>query len=375
MVNRGFGLEIEQNYGDTTVAVDDFDLDFWNQADSVDFKLNDDLVTKSGSSRMNKRVRPGYLKPTGSTSADADLQQLAWYFLGYLDNYKHTAGQNDLHIHEYWGGECKQLTSFRGLAVYDMLKQYIYGMLLDKLKLEVGSEGMTVGADWVYSTEESRIIGNTYNGTVETFEQPDELVNEDIFIMPYDLDIVLNSKPLTHDILSNTNVASKSLTYKASATALEYGVCTDFSFDGSNNHDVDKTMGLGSRAPQKRANAQKRENGLGLTASLTEETVRSILDAKYGQVGAVKPTSCKILRIPFELIISHCENPNLRCNIVFPQCTLRVEFSLSGADAVEVALSLDTLGTGTANLADNTEVETDIYVRLVNNQPELAATQ
>ena len=27
------------------------------------------------------------MKPTGNTSADADLQRLTWYFLGFLDNY------------------------------------------------------------------------------------------------------------------------------------------------------------------------------------------------------------------------------------------------------------------------------------------------
>ena len=357
LVNRGFGLEIERKYGDTTVAVEDFDLDWWNQADDVDFKLNDDLVTKSGSSRMNKRARPGYLKPTGSTKADADLQQLAWYFLGYLDNYKYTQGQGNVHIHEFWGGECKQLTSFRGLAVYDILKQYLYGIILDKLKLEVGSDGMTVGADWIYKTEESRIIGEKYNGVVETFEQPDELTNEQIFIMPYDIDLILNQKFLNGE------------------TENSFGVATALTFDGNNNHDVDNTLGLGSREPQKRANARLRENGLSITTSLIEETVKSILAARYGEVGAVKPTSCKILKVPFEIVISHCENSDINCHILFPQCTLRLEFSFSSADVVEVELSLDTLGSGTARLADNTEIETDMYIKLVNNQPELVATQ
>lgn len=357
MVDRGFGLEIEQKYGDTSVAVEDFDLDWWNQADDVDFKLNDDLVTKAGSSRMNKKSRPGYLKPTGSTTADADLQQLAWYFLGYLDNYKHTAGPGNLHTHEYWGGECKQLTSFRGLAVYDILKQYLYGLLIDKLKLEVGSDGMTVGTDWIYKTEESRIIGEEYNGVVETFEQPDKLTNEDIFIMPYDIKLKLNRILLTGDIEGS------------------YGVPTDFSYEGGNNHDVDHTLGLGLRHPQKRANAVARGNSIKITTSLDENTVKSILAARYGEVGAVKPTSCKILKVPLEVIITHCEIPDISCNILFPQCTLRADFNFSGADVVEVELSLDTLGSGTATLANNEEIETDMYIKLINNQPELVATQ
>ena len=57
MVDRGFGLELEGTYGDTTVTKSEFDPNFWNQAESVDFKLNDEPITKSGGSRMNKRAR------------------------------------------------------------------------------------------------------------------------------------------------------------------------------------------------------------------------------------------------------------------------------------------------------------------------------
>ena len=346
MVERGFGIEIEQNYGDTTIAKADFDPDWWNQAEDVDFQLNDEPVTRSGSSRMNKRSRAGVLKPQGSTTADADLQQLGWYFRGYLDNYKYTAGTGTVHTHEFWGGEGKELTSFRGIAVFDMLKQYLYGLLIDQLKFEVSNENMTVGAEWIYKTEEAGIIG--LDG--EDFEMPEELTNEQIFIMFYDVILRLNNRELD-------------------------GISTAFSFEGNNNHDVDHSIGLGSRAPQKRAQAQKRENALTITTSLTGDTVRSILDAKYGEVGALKPSKCKILQIPLEVEIKHCENLDIGCNIIFPKCTVRVEFNSSGTDVIEATLNLDTLGSGTVRLMDNTEIATDMYVKLVNNQEELVATQ
>ena len=347
MVDRGFGIELEDSYGHM-VGKSNFDPDWWNQAEAVDFKLNDTPVTRSGSSRMNKRARAGIMKPTGSTTADADLQQLAWYFKGYLDNYKYTAGASGatVHTHEYWGGEGKELTSYRAIAVYDMLKKYIYGMLIDGLKLEVSNEGMTVGADWIYKTEKAGIIGS--DG--ETFSQPDELTNENIFIMFYDLSFKLNGSAMS-------------------------GVGTNFTFEGKNNHDVDKSIGFGSRAPQKRAQAGKRENALTLTTSLTAETVQSILDAQYGEVGALEPSSCKLLQIPLELNITHCENANISCKVLFPKCTVRVEYNLSGVDVVEATMSLDTLGSGTVTLADGTtEIETDMYVKLVNNQEEIVAT-
>ena len=347
-MDRGFGLELESTYGDTSVAKSAFDPDFWCEADSVDFKLGDEPVTRSGGSRMNKRARAGIMKPTGTTEADADLQQLAWYFRGFLDNYICTegdtpaTGHTQTYIHEYYGGEGKELPSFRSIIMQDMLKKYIYGMLEDSMKLEVSDESMTVSADWIYSTEKAGIIG--VDG--ETFTRPDDLTAQQIFIMFYDVTLGLNNKPLD-------------------------GVSTAFSWEGKNNHDVDGTIGLGSRYPQKRALAGKRENSLEITTTLTSDTVRSILDAQYGEVNALEPTACKLLQLPLELSIQHCEDSDLECKIIFPKCTVRVEYSMSGVDAIETKLSLDTLGSGTVALNDETEVETDMYVKLTNYVEEL----
>ena len=349
-MDRGFGLELESTYGDTTVSKSNFDPNFWNQADDVDFKLNDDPITRSGGSRMNKRARAGIMKPTGSTSADADLQQLTWYFRGFLDNYVCTegatpaTGHTQTYIHEFYGGEGKELPSFRGIAVFDMLKKYLYGMLEDGLSLEVSDEGMTVSADWIYKTEKAGIIG--VSG--EDFTRPDALTAEQIFIMFYDVSLKLNNAALD-------------------------GVSTAFKFEGKNNHDVDSTIGLGSRYPQKRALAGKRENTLEITTTLTSDTVRSILNAQYGEVNALEPTSCKLLQLPLELNITHCEDSDLACKIVFPKCTVRVEYDMSGVDAIEATLSLDTLGSGNVTLNDGTtSVETDMYVKLTNYVEELS---
>jgi hypothetical protein len=347
-MDRGFGLELESIYGDTTVTKSQFDPDFWCQADSVDFNLGDEPVTRSGGSRMNKRARAGIMKPTGSTEADADLQQLAWYFRGFLDNYICTegdtpaTGHTQTYIHEYYGGEGKELPSFRAIAVFDMLKKYLYGVTEDGMKLEVSNESMTVSADWIYKTEKAGIIGVNS----ETFTRPDDLTAQQIFIMFYDVTLQLNNNPLD-------------------------GVSTAFSWEGKNNHDVDGTIGLGSRYPQKRALAGKRENTLSITTTLTSDTVRSILDAQYGEVGALEPTSCKLLQLPLELTIAHCEDSDLECKIIFPKCTVRVEYSMSGVDSIETTLTLDTLGSGTVELNDETEVQTDMYVKLTNYVEEL----
>jgi hypothetical protein len=70
--------------------------------------------------------------------------------------------------------------------------------------------------------------------------------------------------------------------------------------------------------------------------------------------------------------VAHCEDSDISLKILFPKCTVRVEYDMSGVDVIEATLSLDTLGSGTVELEDETEVETDMYVKLVNYVEELA---
>jgi hypothetical protein len=50
-----------------------------------------------------------------------------------------------------------------------------------------------------------------------------------------------------------------------------------------------------------------------------------------------------------------------------------VEYDMSGVDAIEATLSLDTLGSGNVTLNDGTtSVETDMYVKLTNYVEELS---
>lgn len=336
---RVFGLEPEAAYGES-VQPDEIDLDFDHDVDSMDFKLNDEPITKSFGSRMNKKARAGVIKPTGSIETSANLQILGHYFYGYLDNYKFTAGSNNKNTHEFWGGEKRRLNSFRGKAVYDDLIFNLFGLLVDSMKLEVSSEDMTLGADFIYKTEISEILDG------EEYERAEALIN-DLFIMFYDVNVKLNG-------------------------ADPDGTQTSFTFEGSNNHNVDGTIGFGSRNPQSQANAQKRENTLSLVTTLTKETMRSILDARYGKVNVNSPTKCQILQVPLELNVALCEYPDLGLTIKFPMCTLLAEFDVSGVDDIETTLNLATLGSDKVTLADNTtEVATDMYVKLVNNMPEI----
>lgn len=339
---RVFGLEPEIAYGEEKTK-SQFNLDFDHEVDSMDFKLNDEPVTKSFGSRMNQKARAGVIKPTGSIETSANLQILGHYFWGFLDNYKFTAGSNDKNTHEFWGGEHKLLKSFRGVAVNDELVFYLIGLLVDSMKLECSSEDMTLGSDFIYKTEFAEILNDE-----DDYTRAEELIN-DLFIMFYDISLKLNGEDPA-------------------------GIQTSFTFEGSNNHDVDKTIGFGARHPQGQAKSNKRENSISIVTTLTKETVRAILDARYGKVNVSEPTKCQILQVPLELNVELCEYPGLGLTIKFPKCTLLAEFDSSGIDDVEATLNMATLGSDTVELMDGSEVTTDMYVKLVNNMGEIAGS-
>lgn len=340
-MNRGFALEIEENYGED-IEPNEFNPAWFQDVNSADFQLNDDIITKSGGSRMDQVARPGVLKPSGSISADVDLQRIIYYFFGLLDNYKCTDNNDGTYIHEFWGGEGKDLKSFRGIAVYDMLVQYLYGIMIDSLKLECSDEKMKLSADTIYKTEKSEILNEN-----EEFELPDELEN-DLFITFYDITLLLNNKKPD-------------------------GVVNSFELETKNNLDQDNSIGFSSRAPQVKANARKRENSVSLKTYLTRDTVESILNAKYGKVKAREPEDCKLLQIPLALKVRLCEYAELGLglDLIFPRCNVKAEFDMSGVDEIETTMDLTTLSSDNVTLDDGTDVRTDYYVKVVNNLPEL----
>ena len=341
MTCRVFGLEPEYAYGEEKTK-EQFNLDFDHDVDSMDFKLNDEPVTKSFGSRMNQKSRAGVMKPTGSIETSANLQIIGHYLWALLDQYKFTAGNGDENIHEFWGSESKLLKSFRGVSVEDEFVLYLMGLLVDSMKLECSSEDMTLGADFIYKTEFSDKLKNGAE-----YERVTEELENDLFIMFYDITLELNGKDPD-------------------------GIQTSLTIESGNNHDVDKTIGFGARHPQGQAKANKRENNISVVTTLTGETVDSILDARYGDVGAVRPTKCKILQVPFKVNVELCEYPDLGLTIFFPKCTLLAEFDSSGVDDVEATLNMATLGSDKVTLMDGSEVTTDMYVKLVNNMPEIA---
>ena len=204
--------------------------------------------------------------------------------------------------------------------------------------MEVSDEYMKFTADFVYKTETSDEIDDMEDYAVK-------LIDGDWALMFYDVSVEIDE-------------------------SAPPGIVSSFSFEGKNNINVDKTIGLGSRGPQRKAAAQGRDITISFVSTLERETFELIQKAEYGEVGN-GPSECKLCKIPLKLICNVCEDTTDRLEITFPECIFAVDYELSEADEIEVTFNLDAMGTGYATKLDGTRVLTDMYCRLVNDQPEI----
>lgn len=343
MVLRVFGLKEEENYGEEITAA--MKPDFHKRVTKSSIKLGDEPFIFSTGSRMDHKVRSGVMQPTAEIEAYVDLQRIGHMLRGFLDNYQYTEevdSKDDtkkINVHEFWGGECSELASFSGWATFDYFEKYIRGLVLDSLKLEVSNEAMTSTESYVYKTECQHKISEDEYVVRE--------VEGDIPLMFYDVGLELDGKPLP-------------------------GITTSFSFEGNNNLNVDNTIGLGSRWPQKRAAAQKREIKLSIVSSLTPDTVDIIRKSEYGD-DLNCPSDCEIYKVDLKLRIAVCEDASQYLELYFPQCHVVVEYETAESDEIETTFNLQTLGSKEVMLADGkTTVKTDCYAKLVNNMGKIS---
>lgn len=343
MVLRVLGLKQEQTYGNLKTGVTN--PDFHHKMTDGNFGLNDDPVTSSDGSRMTQMARAGACKPSGSVKGKCDLKRVGHFLKGFFDNYEFTEGEtNTPNIHEFWGGDNPYLTSFTGWATFDEFQKLLKGLLIENLKFDVSNEWLEQSVDFIYKDETASMINqSTY--TVRN-------VAGAIPIMFYDVTVELFDKD---------------------EDELVVGIKNSLSFDGKNNHNQDKTLGLGSRKPQVQALAQKREITVAIGSTLTRDSASTILAIEYGEDGALSPSTCKVYNLGVKVTIQSCGISNEKLTMILPSCTANVDYSMSGSDEIETKFNLVSLGTGEVTLADEeTTVKTDCYFKLENNIPVIS---
>jgi len=343
MVLRIFGVKKETTYGEAIPSAG-VSPDWHKKVSKGDFKLNDEPVTIGFGSRMNQYARPGVAKPTGSVESYMDLKTIGHSLRAFFDQYVFTEGENDdPNVHEFYGAESQDLCSFQGVATFDEFEKRINGLLLDTLKIEASDELVSLAEDWVYKNQ---IIKQINQATYDLTDA--EAYNDAIPLMAYDVSLELDD-------------------------ATPPGVVSSLSLEMKNNLNVDSTVGIGSRFPQAKPQAQKREITPSLTSTLRAATLELIKKAEHG-ANSDTPTECKVFVLNMKIIFAVCEDPTTTLEMYFPQCLVNVEYESSESDEIETTFSLQALGSGGVTLADGeTTVTTDCYCKLVNDVSEIGA--
>ena len=339
MALRKYGIVEEASYANCAAT----EPDWYQDVSKLSASLNSEPILKTTGSRMQKKARAGTVKPTASTETDVDLQRFAYYMKAFYDRYNYTddtTGPSEKHIHEFFGGENSKLPSFKGWATFDYVQKVLAGLVLDEMKLEVNDEFMSCAGEWIYKNQ--KIV----DLNPDEFEEI-ELAGNDIPLMSYDISLELDGD-------------------------VPPGIIKSLNFEGKNNHNVDNTIGLGSRFPQRKAAAQKREITLSFVSTMEKETLDLIKLAEHGD-DTDTPSDCKVYRIPLKIIFEVCEDPTNKMEMYFPDCLFAVEYEASESEEIEVTFNLTAMGTGKVERLDGSEVITDMYATLYNDMPEIVA--
>lgn len=346
-LQRVFGLirEDDDEYGvvptSGSPAVDS-GPDFHMEITESSIPIEGDLLTLESGSRGTRLKRPGTYLPQPEIEGVVDLKQITHFLLGALGEYVYTAGGiGEKNIHEFYGGENRKLPSFTSYGHFDEFIKEVSGTLITSLSMEVSNEFITLSVGCV--------------------AQKDKLIND----MPdaTDLKTVDAVIPLAfYDVTLELDGETPP------------GIVSSFKWEITNDISTDDSIGIGSRFLTIKPAAGKRTNTVEMEVSLETDTVKYIRMFEYGEEDADEPTDCKIAHVPLTVVLAACENPSEKLTIQFPDCTGQVEYSASGADAMMLNLTLDSLKTTDVTLEDGvTAVETDVYCKLENDVPEVVA--
>lgn len=338
-LNRVFGLAEEANWGVAQTAPD-----WYQEVKSQKIKQDGDPLTlDSGMSRAPTTVRPGPYVPKPSNTHVIDLKRIGHYLKGLLGGYKFTAGADKApNVHEFWGSNNKLLPSFTGWGTFDQFTKVITGILMDSMKIEIKDDYITADTD-----------------------------------MAAKKDTMIASVPSLTDINAKMLPGATPLVYYEASllldNAIPAGIVSSATVQIKNNIKTDDAIGIGSRFMQAKAQANKRDSTFEIESSMEPATLDLIKAAEYGSKTALEP-QMTLYEMPAKLTFDPYDDSQDQMEMTFPSCTIEGEYEAKGADSMNLKCTLKACAKKEVTLNDGTtKILTDIYVKLLNNQPEIKA--
>ena len=326
--------------------------EFYIQTTSHNPDLNDENQKLNLGSMAVVKDRQGYPEPSGDISTSADVKVFQQYMYYLLGNYKYTenGSQNTdgsyNHLHEFWGGERKSMPSCTCAFTYDdFMEKITIGTILSSMKMTIGKELTTIEPSIVYSTERVTKI------SIDEYEHN---VLDAIPFIGYDYEVKIGDS---------------------------YGeVISDIEIELDNNVNTDKCTVLGSRWYKRKPRFEKRDISITATTLFDEDNYELILKAMHGkyapdQDGYNHPHECISFHDKVAIKARTCESRNEWVLIYFPWCVIELDPIEANEGVLEASLTITPEKAKEVTMKDGTKKVTDIFVQVLNDQPELQQAQ
>ena len=304
---------------------------------SLDSPSDSQLVWEGGLGRGPRTHRPGYYSTAGNVALALDLHTIGWLLRWTLGGAAFTTagGTGGLNLHEFYGSDDTLLPSFVVWLGKDVFEHAFKGCVASQLSLEV-SDGFcqatldVVGAEDAKGALDPAVVASLPLAVPRAF-------------------------PDMRFYLGGTDAGSE-----ISAAVQELTLTIN------NNADAAAARGLGSRFPRRKIPAGQRETTLELTVRY-ESTAH--LERLWG--GPSGPSTEGTAETPARIVADGGAEGSLTIDL--PRCIItEVQQQPSGRDRIDQSLAVTAL-LDTVTLEDTSTVESEIYCRLENDQPQYQA--
>lgn len=303
----------------------------------LDVPADTQLIWEGGIGRGPRSHAPGFYALSGNIEQAADIHTLAWWLKWTLAGYAFTVDTPEMgtNLHETWGATDLELPPFVGWLGKDLFEQVVRGCMVSQLQLQVSDGFLTLTPDIIAAKDAK--------GTL------DESVLDQLPIVP------ALTFPHVRFWVGGTDAADE-----------RSAKITDLTLTINNNGDAGRSRGLGSRFPQRIIPAGQRDTTVQFT---TYYDSTEHIERVWGDPNG--PSDDGTTELPLRIVANSGTDGQVTIDlprVIFTQ----VQTQPSGRSPIEPQVSATAL-LDTVTLEDTTEVESEIYARLENDQAELEA--
>jgi hypothetical protein len=329
-IRRYCGIAEEVTYGQTPAPAAAVHLDITGS--TLDPPADTNIIYDGGARRSARIYRPGFYAPAGNVVYGADIRTVGWFLKWVLGNYLFTTngGTGTLNLHEFYGSHDTILPSFCARVGKDIFEHVFSGCILNSLEINVGDALCMLTADIVAQKDSKAAL-----------EEGELLFPDEYPLAFHEVTAYLIGTP-------DTNISAK---------------VKELTLSINNNASADQGRHVGNRHPA-RIPANDRETTL--TMEMFHEDT-AMLERLWG--ASTGPAAAGSTEYGIKLVIDSGEYGSL--TITLPK-VVNTHSQQQPSGRSEMGLSVPVRALmDNVTLSDASEVETEIFAELENNQDDM----